>query len=248
MIMLLFIGGLIVYLFFNKINRVIEGDRESIFTMYPGFGIALPGGYPIHGIDVSRYQKRVNWPVVKQMAEKDVRVGFAFIKATEGVNLTDVQFQRNWRKLKESRITRGAYHYLTANGSGKKQALHFINTVKLLPGDLPPVLDVETLGGGSVKQMQQFVAEWLEAVEAHYKVKPIIYSNASFYNRYLDEKFYGYPLWVAHYLEPHQPRVNRTWQFWQHNESGRVNGINAFVDFNVFNGDSADFKALLISN
>ncbi|CAN5799840.1 glycoside hydrolase family 25 protein [soil metagenome] len=246
-VMLLFIGGLIVYLFFNNIRQLFNlEDRESSFTMYPGFGIAMPDGYEIHGIDVSRYQKRVNWPVVKVMAEKHIRLGFAFIKATEGVTFTDAQFKRNWRKIRETGITRGAYHYLTARGSGKLQAQHFINTVTILHGDLPPVLDVESLDGASVTELQQFVQDWLQTVEAYYKVKPIIYSNAAFYNRYLDGKFSDYPLWVAHYLEQHQPRVSRHWNFWQHNESGRVNGIDAFVDFNVFNGDSTDFRALLV--
>lgn len=245
-VVLLFVAGLLAYLFYDKLYDYFTQERESTFTVYPGFGIAMPDGYPIHGIDVSRYQKRINWPVVKQMAERDIRLGFAFIKATEGMSFTDAQFKRNWRKIKESNIPRGAYHYLTSRGSGKKQAAHFINTVDLLPGDLPPVLDVETLDGGSVEQMQRFVAEWLQAVESHYNVKPIIYSNAAFYNTYLDGKFSDYPLWVAHYLEQHEPRVKRHWNFWQHNEGGRVNGIDAFVDFNVFNGDSTEFENLLV--
>ncbi len=41
-------------------------------------------------------------------------------------------------------------------------------------------------------------------------------------------------------------RGKREWLFWQHNEEGRVNGILSKVDFNVFYGDSADFKKLLI--
>ena len=51
---------------------------------------------------------------------------------------------------------------------------------------------------------------------------------------------------MAHYLQPHQPRIRREWSFWQHSEQGRVNGILAKVDFNVFNGDSAAFRALLV--
>jgi lysozyme len=246
-IMLLFTGALLVYLFFNKITLYFnEEDRESNFTVYPGFGISLPDGFTVHGIDVSRYQKRINWPVVKLMKENDVRISFAFIKATEGLNFTDAQFKRNWRKLRENRIIRGAYHYMNTNGSGRMQAQHFINTVNLLPGDLPPVLDVETLGGVSPETLRIFVEEWLSTIESYYHVKPIIYSNAAFYNKYLGEKFSHYPLWVAHNLERHQPRVNREWQFWQHNEGGRVNGIDAFVDFNVFNGDSTRFNELLV--
>ena len=93
---LLFMGALLGYLFFNKIDYYFNRDRESSFTMYPGFGIAMPDGFVIHGIDVSRYQKRVNWPVVKQMAEKDIKLGFAFIKATEGNGNIDPYFNRNY--------------------------------------------------------------------------------------------------------------------------------------------------------
>ena len=83
-------------------------------------------------------------------------------------------------------------------------------------------------------------------VEAHYHVKPIIYTNASFYKNFLGQKFDEYPLWVAHYLVKDKPHIERNWIFWQHNETGQVNGIDAYVDFDVFNGDSTAFKNLLI--
>jgi lysozyme len=245
-VMLLFIAGLLGYFLYDKIRGYFNRDYENNFTLYPGFGIQMPDDFAIHGIDVSKYQKRINWPMVKQMKEKDIRLGFAFMKATEGVKLVDAEFKRNWTKTKANNLPRGAYHFFIAYKSGKQQANHFIKTVMLEPGDLPPVLDVETLNGASVAEMQKNVAEWLEVVENHYGVKPIIYSNASFYNNYLENKFSEYPLWVAHYLERNKPRVNRHWHFWQHNESGYVNGIDGFVDFNVFNGDTTDFKTMLL--
>ncbi|HVK96683.1 MAG TPA: GH25 family lysozyme, partial [Flavisolibacter sp.] len=67
-----------------------------------------------------------------------------------------------------------------------------------------------------------------------------------FYERHLQGEFDHYPLWIAHYLQPERPRIKRNWSFWQHSDKGRVNGINANVDFNVFNGDSSKFKALLV--
>ena len=83
-------------------------------------------------------------------------------------------------------------------------------------------------------------------MERKYKVRPIIYTNVDFYKNYLAGKFDDYPLWVAHYLVKDKPRIKREWNFWQHSELGHVNGVNAFVDFNVFNGDSAAFAAMLI--
>ena len=143
-------------------------------------------------------------------------------------------------------MTRGAYHFFIPGKSGRAQAVNFIETVQLQKGDLPPVLDIEQVNGASVTDLQQRVSDWLVLVEKKYKVKPIIYTNADFYKTFLAGRFDDYPLWVAHYLVKDKPRISREWSFWQHNEKGRVNGIGSFVDFNVFNGDSAAFQQLLI--
>lgn len=216
------------------------------FVRYPAFGIDMPVNYEIHGIDVSHHQSVVNWEDVKTMQVKNIQLGFSFIKATEGLGRVDPQFRRNWLKAKEAGMPRGAYHFFIASKSGKAQAENFIETVSLEKGDMPPVLDVEQVNGAAVADIQQRVKDWLNMVQKHYGVKPIIYTNVDFYENFLGEAFDGYPLWVAHYLVKDKPRIQRNWLFWQHNERGRVNGIDSFVDFNVFNGDSSDFKKLLL--
>ncbi|RYF90987.1 MAG: glycoside hydrolase family 25 protein [Chitinophagaceae bacterium] len=220
--------------------------KRPAFVNYPAFGIYMPTSYTIHGIDVSRYQKTIGWRLVKDMQVDDIRIGFAFMKATEGMDRVDPQFKRNWTQAKKAGIPRGAYHFFIASRSGKAQAAHFLENVRLRPGDLPPVLDVEQTNGASVTDLQQRVADWLMMVEKAYKVKPIIYTNVDFYKNFLAGRFDDYPLWVAHYLVKDKPRIKRPWQFWQHSERGRANGIDAFVDFNVFNGDSTAFNELLL--
>lgn len=228
-----------VYYTVNYINR-------PAFVRYPAFGIDIPVNYAIHGIDVSRYQLNINWKEVENMHINNVKIGFSFIKATEGTESVDGRFRKNWFDAKKAGIPRGAYHFFNASKSGKAQAENFIETVTLEKGDLPPVLDIEQIRGTSLTILQQRVGDWIKMVEKHYKVKPIIYTNADFYENFLADKFDGYPLWVAHYLVKNKPRIRRNWIFWQHNEAGRVNGIKAFVDFNVFNGDSTAFKKLLL--
>ena len=220
--------------------------REAKFTRYPAFGISIPAGYEIHGIDVSRYQQLIAWEEVKAMQVMDVRLGFAFIKATEGIGNRDPQFRRNWRQAKHHGIVRGAYHFFIASKDGKLQAENFIKQADLETGDMPPVLDVEQTNGASKAQLQREVKKWLQTAEAYYKVKPILYTNVDFYTRYLGSDFDEYPLWIAHYYEKKQPRINRSWSFWQYSDVGNVNGIRAKVDFNVFRGDSAAFRGLLI--
>ncbi len=252
LVILIFISGIIVFYFWNQFNIIrhhrqdAASDFEDTYTHYSGFGIWIPDDYEVHGIDVSRYQYRINWKLVKQMTDGGLHLSFAFIKATEGTDLKDDQFERNWRKAKENQIIRGAYHFFNQNAGGHEQALFFIRNVELLPGDLPPVLDIEKYSGTEQVSFLNEVAVWLRVVEDHYKVRPIIYSNAGFYNQFLAQRFSDYPLWVAHYQNKIQPAVSGHWHFWQHNEGGRVNGIKARVDFNVFNGSPAEFNQLLL--
>ena len=220
--------------------------RKAKFTRYPEFGIAIPEAYEIHGIDVSRYQQTIAWEEVSAMKVKDISLRFVFIKATEGIGNTDPQFRRNWKRSKASGMVRGAYHFFIGSKDGRLQAENFINRVELESGDMPPVLDVEQLNGATISQLKNEVREWLAVVENYYKVKPIIYTNIDFYKRNLGSEFDDYPLWVAHYYEQKQPRIQRGWLFWQHNDQGNVNGILSKVDFNVFTGDSIEFKNMLI--
>ena len=241
---IVFAVGLTAYggwLFFQWVTY--KKAKEAI---YPEFGINIPSTYSIHGIDVSKYQQTIAWEEVSKMDVRDVKLGFAFIKATEGIGIDDPQFGRNWKKAKEAGIIRGAYHFFIGSKDGRMQAEHFIENVELHPGDLPPVLDVEQLNGASATALKKEMKKWLDIVEDYYHIQPIIYTNPEFYARYLGNDFDDYPLWVAHYYQPDQPRIGRDWLFWQHSDEGHVNGILSKVDFNVFSGDSMAFRTLLL--
>ena len=227
-------------------NYISDYLNRPKFVRYPAFGISMPVNFSIHGIDVSRYQDNIDWVAVRSMQDQQVKIGFAFIKATEGSDGVDGRFRQNWFKSKQTFLPRGAYHFFISSKSGKAQAENFIENVSLKKGDLPPVLDIESANGASVPDVQQRAKEWLDRVEQHFKIRPIIYTNVDFYKKFLQEKFDDYPLWVAHYYVKDKPAINRSWTFWQHNERGRVNGVDAYVDFNVFNGDSIDFRKMLV--
>ncbi|MCB2378602.1 glycoside hydrolase family 25 protein [Hymenobacter sp. BT635] len=201
----------------------------------------LLSGYSVHGIDVSAYQGTIDW---KTVAEHRVR--FAFIKASEGITLRDQRFRRNWREAHRAGIYRGAYHYFQPNYDGAQQANLFTRTVPLAVGDLPPVLDVEAPEFHDVAVMRRGVATWLRLVERHYGVRPILYSNYSFYKRHLAGHFDEYPLWLAHY-EVETPVLPRDkWIIWQHSDEAYVPGIRGTVDFNVFQGNFDNLLALRI--
>ncbi len=220
--------------------------QKAASTHYPEFGIMIPDDYLIHGIDVSKYQDIIAWEEVKKMKVGNVSLGFSYIKATEGLSNVDARYERNWKKAKDAGLYRGAYHFFIASKDGKMQARHFIDKVDLQPGDLPPVLDIEQLNGVKPAELRKEALAFLQVLEEYYKVKPVVYTNVEFYDRYLGHPFDQYPLWVAHYYQPGEPRIGRGWSLWQHNDEGSVNGIRTRVDFNVFNGDSLMFREFLI--
>ena len=82
-------------------------------------------------------------------------------------------------------------------------------------------------------------------MELHYQVKPILYTNMKFYNQHFAGKLFHYPLWIARYSNrfPYL-EDNRTWQFWQYGDRGRLSGIQGYVDFNVFQGTPEEFSQL----
>ncbi|MDQ2769978.1 MAG: glycoside hydrolase family 25 protein [Bacteroidota bacterium] len=201
----------------------------------------LLAGYSVHGIDVSAYQGRIDWPEVARN-----RVRFAFIKASEGSSLRDPRFARNWQSARAAGVLCGAYHYFQPNRDGAQQARLFIDTVPLAPGDLPPVLDVEAPSFHDVAMMRREIAVWLKLVETHYGVRPILYSNHSFYQRHLAGHFDDYPLWLAHYEVAHPKLARSKWIIWQHSDEAYVPGIRGVVDFNVFQGTLDQLEALRV--
>jgi lysozyme len=211
------------------------------------FGISIPAGYSIHGIDVSRYQGKIDWNYLENIVEgnKKIKITFAIIKATEGRSLKDPMFDTNWKNIGRTGLIKGAYHYFIPSRNPLEQAKNFIATVELKKGDLPPVLDVEVAGKQGIEKLKENIKIWLREIEKYYGVKPVIYSYIDFYEKYLmnDPELKNYPLWIAHY---HKSKIkfNTQWLFWQHSDKGKITGIKEYVDFNVFNGSLKELKAL----
>lgn len=198
--------------------------------------IKYPLGFEIHGIDISHYQGEINWEKVRNAEVNNEPLRFIFVKATEGTDILDDYFNDNFYKAKENGFIRGAYHFFSPKSSGKKQAQYFLRQVHLEEGDLPPVLDIETVGNLTPQQIKYEVLNWLNVVEARYGVKPIIYTNYRFKLQYLnDEIFKPYPYWIAHYYVD-KLDYNGPWKMWQHTDMGEVDGIRNKVDLNIFNG------------
>ncbi|MFD2599363.1 glycoside hydrolase family 25 protein [Sphingobacterium corticis] len=197
------------------------------------------------GIDVSHYQSRIQWDSISTINDR-FPLDFVFVRATMGERNVDREFENNWNGARGRSKIRGAYHYYRPNENSIRQADNFIRRVRLKAGDLPPVLDIEELPKRqSLSELKKGLKRWLDRVEKHYKVKPILYSGDSYYTDFLQKEFSDYVLWIANYnFWIESPKEH--WDFWQFSEKGTVNGISTPVDLNMFQGDIEVLESLCI--
>ncbi|WP_159787780.1 GH25 family lysozyme [Sodalinema gerasimenkoae] len=199
----------------------------------------------VRGIDVADYQGTVNWPVVAKSG-----IEFAVTKATEGGTFVADSFTRNWAGIRSAGLVRGAYHFYRPRTDALAQANLFLNMVKLQPGDLPPVLDIESDDGVEPERIRAGIRSWLVRVEEATQRRPILYTYPSFWERLGNwQDFTDYPLWIAHYTTAERPWVPggwRTWTMWQFTDRGTVSGVTGPVDVNSFNVIKAGSQSQMV--
>lgn len=201
--------------------------------------------FPVRGVDISSYQGNIDWKKLEQQG-----VSFAFIKATEGSGFTDEYFADNYRNSAETSIRIGAYHFFSFDSSGKTQAENFIKTVEKREGMLPPVIDVEYYNGNGSNppdenKARQNLSELIAILKKHYGMNPIIYATDVTYNRYIKNHFTENDIWIRSIFTKAKLPDNRNWTFWQYCNRGRLDGydgVEKFIDLNVFNGTPSEFE------
>ena len=213
--------------------------------------VARAHALPIHGIDVSRWQGKIDWASVRAAGTQ-----FAFIKATEGGDHLDPRFTENWDGAAQAGVPRGAYHFMYWCRPAHEQAAWFRRNVPNDSNALPPVLDLEWNGHSRTCPMKlpretalAHVKLMLNEMEAHTGKRPIIYTDITFHRDVLEGELHDYPHWVRSVAaEPHERYVGRQWTMWQYTTAGRVSGIEGKVDRNAFYGSSAEWAKFLATD
>jgi lysozyme len=182
------------------------------------------------GLDVSHHSGAVDWQRVKQQGYR-----FAYVKSSEGVDNPDAMFEEHWKGLSEAGLPRGAYHFYVTEDDPVEQAKFFASRLRDDPGTLPPAVDVELLGKGTEGDMTATLLTFLRTLEAELGIRPMIYTDSKFWNRYFRPELSAYPLWMAEY-GVHMPKVPfgwKSWLFWQHSADRQVDGVEKTADISM---------------
>jgi GH25 family lysozyme M1 (1,4-beta-N-acetylmuramidase) len=204
---------------------------------------------PVRGLDVSAHQTSINWITVHSKGAQ-----FAYVKATEGISITNARFASEYNGSYRAGLIRGAYHFAHPNtSSGAAQATYFVTHGGGWRADgrtLPGALDVEPNPHGSTcyglrpSAMVAWITGFVRTYHALTSRWPVIYTSTSWWTA-CTGGYTGFaardPLWVARYAASPGalPAGWSFYTFWQYAANGTFPG-----DQDIFNGSNARLRAL----
>lgn len=184
----------------------------------------------IEGIDVSEFQREIDFKEVKEYG-----IEIVYIRSSASHSYVDAKFEENYRNAKENNLKIGFYHYVTARtvNEAREQARFFATVIAGKEADCRLAMDFETFRGLSKVEINNIARAFLETLKELTDKELVVYSdayNARFTFDY--SLFEEYPLWLAEYgvKEPEA----KDFIGWQYTDEGRVPGIIDYVDRNIF--------------
>lgn len=206
----------------------------------------MPEGATLQGIDVSGYQKDIDWQKVK-----DAGIDFAILKIGN-INArepdgwyTDSYFQRNVTECERLGIPYGVYAYSYAKNADDavKGANHIIALLEGHKPTLPVYLDLED---NSIKDTDHatIATAFCNTISAA-GYTPGIYASASWFKKILTDPCFtnsGWGIWTAQYWYGQRydaslglgPEYPAKFDCWQYSCLSTVPGIDGYCDINYW--------------
>lgn len=209
----------------------------EVLTVRPGMHHDVDRArFPVKGIDISAHNGDVDFDSL--IADT---VQFVIIKATEGIDFCDANFNRNYHKAAGAGLKVGAYHFFRFNSSGLLQTDHFLSTIEGRDFDLPLILDVEKAGNPASYDIgyvrRELAAAAARIREAGYPV--MIYTNKKGWEDFIKGNLEHEDVWLCSLSgEPLRP-----YRLWQHSHKGKVRSVRGAVDLDTYNGPEEDFRS-----
>lgn len=206
------------------------GERKAIYMEWKG-------------IDVSKYQKAIDWAKVRQAG-----IRFAFIRLgwcdNQGNLNLDETFSQNIKQAAEAGLETGVYLYSYAltEAAARKAAKKMLALLPEYPVTYPVAFDLEdpTYYGMGRDTNTAIAAAFLSQMEegGYYAM---LYTFTAFLQEHLETAaLSAYDLWLADYRS--QPGYTGNFGIWQYSSKGQVDGVATAVDLDI---SYRDYAALI---
>ena len=229
----------------SKTEGIFDNKTYTHADVFDGMNI-------YNGIDVSYYNKTIDWEEVKESG-----VDFAIIRAgyrgygAAGTLCTDVKFVENIEGALDAGIQVGVYYFTEAINKQEaiEEAEYCLDKIKDYDVTLPIVIDYEfpTDSSGPIGRMYKAnlsksaatnncIAFCETIKDAGYE--PMIYANKSDLATLINgtKLSQSYKIWLANYTT--KTTYSNPYEYWQYTSSGSVDGITGKVDCNFWYTDT----------
>nr|MBQ8252747.1 glycoside hydrolase family 25 protein [Lachnospiraceae bacterium] len=199
----------------------------------------LADGATVFGIDVSKWNKEIDWEKVKAAGVEFAIIRCGYRGSKTGALVEDPYFAKNIKGATDAGIRVGIYFFTQAvtPAEAVEEASMVLMLSKQYKISYPLFIDTEGAGGngradGLDKETRTAVCKaFCETIEnAGYTAG--VYASKSWLLNNLDmEQLSSYTTWLAQYSA--QPTYEGDYDMWQYTSAGKIDGISTLVDYNV---------------
>lgn len=191
------------------------------------------------GIDVSKWNKEIDWEIVKAEGVDFAIIRCGYRGSSTGCLVEDPYFYKNIKEAKKAGIKVGVYFFTQATNlvEAVEEASMVITLLDDMELDYPVYIDTEGAGGNG--RADNLDAETRTAVVNAFcqtiqnaDLDAGVYASRNWYlNNLITEKLRDVNIWLAEYRQT--PEYTGKYDMWQYTSSGSVAGIEGRVDLNV---------------
>ena len=209
----------------------------------------------VYGIDVSKWQKTIDWNKVKEDGVEFVIIRLGYRAQATGTLTLDERFDENIQGAHDAGLKIGVYFYTQAitTAEAKAEAQFCVQKLQNYAGYLsfPVMYDIENtstdrMGKAKVTTAQRTAfckAFCDEAIANGYKSG--VYASLSYFQDNLKPETFSseYHNWLARYATAYNyngKQYNGSYEMWQYTSTGKVNGISGNVDLDVYYAQTPD--------
>lgn len=222
--------------------KVIEEDKnnkvkssENTYQEFSDIYNKYKNANTMIGLDISRWQEDVDFKKIKEQGVEFVMLKLGGQNKINGSIIMDPKFLSNIEQALKENLEVGVYFYSYAASAddAKKQAEWVIDNLKGYDITFPVAFDWENWSNFSsfhigFRTLNEIASTFIKEISSSYDA--VLYSS----KYYLENIWYKeeYNNWIAYYTSNFSNNSNYT--MWQVCNNGKIEGINSYVDIDVF--------------
>ena len=222
----------------EKEDKAVNGAAE-VADGSENTELDFAGGNGLLGIDVSKWNKEIDWEKVKEAGVEFAIIRCGYRGASGGALVLDPMYEKNIEGAIEAGIPVGVYFFTQAIDEVEaiEEASMVIRLIEDYDVDYPVFLDSESAGGDGradkldAEERLRYHKAFLETIaSAGYEAG--VYASKNWFNDRLDvTQLSQYKIWLAEYADV--PSYDKYYDMWQYTSKGTVDGIETRVDLDM---------------